>query len=167
MKAATEIMAQPESWVKNTGEKSRGEKYPVGEKSSKNEPEMNTLVKNRNPLESKSKDFSPTYFSPTLKRDFSPTKKAKLALVKNRKNGVRGRPRNPDLPPSPAKYFSWQKARNGFKLENRKPYQYIGYIRNSELEELGGIYDDEYILRAILAAIRVKRARSITRARTS
>jgi hypothetical protein len=134
-------------------------------------------MKNRKPLKSGSKDFSPTQFSPTRKTDFSPTpekefsptkaghfsptKKPKLALVGASKNGQRGRPRNPDLPPAPDRYFYWGKARNGLKLERRKPeYEYIGFIMPNEWEYLRGNFDEEYILRAITAAIRVKRARA-------
>jgi hypothetical protein len=152
------------------GEKTVGEnpKSTVGEKSP---------AKNQKPLQSSNKDFSPTHFSPTRKadfsptptryfsptpgREFSPTKKPKLALVRPSKNGRRGRPRNPELPPAPGKYFYWGKARNGLKLERRKPeYEYIGFIMPNEWEHLRGNFDEEYILRAIIAAIRVKRARA-------
>jgi hypothetical protein len=98
-------------------------------------------------LKSKSKNFSPTHFSPTRDRDFSPTKKPRLALVKPSKNGQRGRPRNPESPPTPGKYFYWTKARNGLKLERRKPeYEYIGFITPNEWEHSRGNFNEEYIL---------------------
>jgi hypothetical protein len=129
-------------------------------------------VKNQKSLKTKEIDFSPTGFSPTRNLDFSPTprpvKKAPLRLVKPAKNSRRGRPRNPDLPPSPGKYFYWGKARNGLKLERRKPdYEYVGFIMPAEWLTLRGIYDEEYILKTILAAIRVKRARSVAGSRHS
>jgi len=115
-------------------------------------------VKNQRSLESSSKYFSPTDFSPTPKA----IKKASLRLVSPARNGHRGRPRNPDLPPSPGKYFYWGKARNGLKLERRKPdYEYIGFIMPNEWQHLRGTYDEEYILKVIIAAIRIKRTRPI------
>jgi hypothetical protein len=149
---------------------------PVGE-SSESAVGEKSPAKNQKPLESSNKDFSPTHFSPTPARHFSPTparhfsptpgrgfsptKKPKLALVNASKNGQRGRPRNPDLPPAPGKYFYWSKARNGLKLERRKPdYDYIGFIMPNEWEHLRGNFDEEYILRAVIAAIRIKRTRA-------
>jgi len=159
-----------------TNEKAVGEISSVGEKPIGENPESTvgekSPAKNQKPLESSNKDFSPTrkadfspmptrYFSPTPGREFSPPKKPKLALVKPSKNGQRGRPRNPELPPAPGKYFYWGKARNGLKLERRKPeYEYIGFIMPNEWEHLRGNFDEEYILRAVVAAIRVKRARA-------
>jgi hypothetical protein len=151
-----------ENPVREKSESTVGEKYPTKIQKS---------------LKSKTKDFSPTNFrqrlntdfSPTPKREFSPTKaehfsptkKPKLALVSPAKNGQRGRPRNPALPPAPGKYFYWTKARNGLKLEKRQPeYEYVGFIMPTEWEHLRGNFDEEYILRAIVAAIRVKRARA-------
>jgi len=158
----------PDAGEKSAPENSSVGEKPVGEKSR---------AKNRKPLRSSSKDFSPTHFSPTRKADFSPTpgrefsptkaehfsptKKRSLALVKPSKNGRRGRPRNPELPPAPGKYFYWGKARNGLKLERRRPeYEYVGFIMPNEWEHLRGNFNEEYILRAIIAAIRVKRARA-------
>jgi hypothetical protein len=136
----------------------------VGEKS---------LAKNRKSAESKGLEFSPAefsptpdkHFSPTRRREFSPTKKpakkGRPKPVAPSRKGQRGRPRNPDLPPTPGKYFYWSKARNGLKLERRKPeYEYIGFIMPSEWEYLRGNFDEEYILRAVIAAIRIKRARA-------
>jgi hypothetical protein len=156
-------------------EKNVGEK-PVSENSESGVGE-NSPAKNQKPLKSSNKDFSPTHFSPTRKsavseasgkqfsptprREFSPTKKARLSLVKPSRTGQRGRPRNPELPPAPGKYFYWTKARNGLKLERRKPeYEYIGFIMPNEWEHLRGNFDEEYILRAVIAAIRIKRARA-------
>jgi hypothetical protein len=159
---AAEPDEKPVGEYSGVGEKPVGENLPktVGEKSP---------AKNQKPLESSNKDFSPMHFSPTRKPDFSPmrckhfspTKKPRLALVKPSRNGQRGRPRNPELPPAPGKYFYWTKAGNGLKLEKRKPeYEYIGFVMPNEWEHLRGNFDEEYILRAITAAIRVKRARA-------
>jgi hypothetical protein len=53
------------------------------------------------------------------------------------------------------------KARNGLKLERRKRhYEYTGFIMPNEWEHLRGNFNEEYILRAVIAAIRVKRARA-------
>src|SRR5262249_21392960 len=106
-------------------------------------------------------------FSPTPRKDFSPTKKTRLKLVKPVKNGLRGRPRNPELPPTPGKYFYWTKARNGLKLERRqKPeYEYVGFIMPNEWQNLRGQYAEDYILKIIITAIRVKRARTAKAAR--
>ena len=95
-------------------------------------------------------------------------KKPKLAPVKEAKNGRRGRPRNPELPPAPDKYYYWSEAGNGLKLEKRKPvYEYIGFIMPAEWAHLRGKYDEEYILQTIIAAIRIKRARSAQNRRHS
>jgi hypothetical protein len=176
------------------GEKAVGEKDSVGEKSvgenSNAAPKAenkalvkNPLVKIQNPLVSNTSDFSPTppkSFSPT---DFSRAPLVKnplvkkiparfkfppLTVVKNQREvGPRGRPRNPELPPSPSKYFYWQKARNGLKLEKRRPeYEYQGFIMPDEWQHLRGQYDDNYILRIIQSAIRIKRARSLANRRT-
>jgi hypothetical protein len=123
-------------------------------------------VKNQKSLKTKEIDFSPTDFSPTRKPHFSPTaglaKKAPLRLVNPAKNGKKGRPRNPELPPAPGKYFYWGKARNGLKLERRRPeYEYVGFIMPNEWQHLRGSFDEEYILKVIVAAIRVKRARAV------
>lgn len=148
-----------------------GENSSVGEKEAEKPP----LAKNPNRLKAKASEFSPTHFSPTLKPDFSPTakgefsptKKAKLKLVTAAKNGKRGRPRNPNLPPAPGEYYYWTKARNGLKLERRDEYEYIGFIMPNEWRHLRGKYDEEYILKIITAAIRVKRARSAQTTRIS
>jgi len=156
-------VAATEKPVGKTG--TNGEKYSekysteyscVGE----NESKMKPLAKIQSPLESKTKDFSPMEFSPIKSREFSPTKKPKLSLVNPAKNGQRGRPRNPKLPPAPDKYFYWTKAGNGLKLEKRRPYEYVGFIMPDEWLHLRGNYAEEYILKVIIAAIRVKRARS-------
>jgi hypothetical protein len=162
---------------------------PVVAKSRDNIPENippiaaieDPLAKNRKSAQSKGLEFSPIDFSPmpdkhfspmrrrglspAKKADFSPmkkpAKKGRLKAAKESKSGQRGRPRNPDLPPSPAKYFYWTKAGNGLKLEKRKPdYEYIGFIMPKEWLNLRGQYDEEYILKTIIAAIRVKRARA-------
>jgi hypothetical protein len=152
-------------------EKPVSEKSSIGEKSPENEPKMKPLAKIQKPLESKTKEFSPMApkpdFSPIKSREFSPMKKVALKLVNPAKNGQRGRPRNPNLPPAPDKYFYWTKAGNGLKLEKRKPYEYVGFIMPAEWQTLRGIYDEEYILKTILAAIRVKRARSVAGPRHS
>jgi hypothetical protein len=129
-------------------------------------------VKNQSLLFSETSDFSPTDFSPTRKAHFSPTpglaKKAPLRLVNPTKNGKKGRPRNPELPPAPGKYFYWGKARNGLKLERRKPeYEYVGFIMPDEWLHLRGNYAEDYILKVVIAAIRVKRARAAEGRRVS
>jgi hypothetical protein len=131
------------------------------------------LAKIQKPVESTTKDFSPMefspmpdkHFSPMRKREFSPmtsrAKKPKLAPVKQAKNGRRGRPRNPELPPAPDKYYYWSRAGNGLKVEKRKPsYEYVDFIMPAEWAHLRGKYDEDYILQTIIAAIRIKRARS-------
>jgi len=144
-------------------EKPDSEKSGIGENSPGNESEMKSLAKIQKPLESKTKDFSPMEFSPMKNRDFSPmkkpAKKVTLKLVNPAKNGQRGRPRNPNLPPAPDKYFYWTKAGNGLKLEKRRPYEYVGFIMPDEWLHLRGNYAEDYILKIIIAAIRVKRAR--------
>lgn len=81
--------------------------------------------------------------------------------MKNTTLRRRGRPHNLNLPPSPGRYFYWQKARNGLKLERRRPnYKYIGFLMPHEWEHLRGVYDEAYILKIVLATIRIKRARS-------
>jgi hypothetical protein len=170
-------------------EKSVGEKSPAGENRAL---VKNALVKNPSTVKSTSSDFSPTHFSPTKKIEFSPTKKIEfsptketeflptkqpefsptkkrsLKLVKPiEKKGRRGRPRNPDLPPTPGLYWYWQKARNGLKLEKRRPeYEYIGFIMPEEWVHLRGYYDESYLLKIIQSAIRVKRARTAQNSRT-
>jgi hypothetical protein len=146
---------------------------PVGEKSAAGENEVRKppLAKNPKPAKTKDIDFSPTHFSPTEIRNFSPTRKAPLKLVKPASKGQRGRPRNPDLPPAPGKYFYWTKARNGLKLERREDlksedYEYIGFIMPAEWQYLRGQFDESYILRVITAAIRVKRSRATESRRT-
>jgi hypothetical protein len=155
------VKGSGETVAAESDEKPAGKNSGVGEKAP--------LAKIQKPLKSSGKDFSPThfsptpgiYFSPTRPAEFSPTKKPKLALVQPSKSGQRGRPRNPELPPAPGKYFYWSKARNGLKLERRKPeYEYVGFIMPNEWQHLRGNFDEEYILRAIIAAIRVKRARA-------
>jgi len=152
--------------ARSADEKPVGEYSGVGENSPSTIGEKTPLAKIQKPLSSSSKDFSPTHFSPTPGREFSPTKKPRLSLVKPSKNGQRGRPRNPELPPAPGTYFYWTKARNGLKLERRKKlerkskYEYVGFVMPSEWEHLRGNFNEEYILRAIIAAIRVKRARA-------
>lgn len=145
------------SQAQTVGENPVGEKVSVGE----NLPQNEALVKTQKPLKSKEIEFSPTQFSLTPSKGFSPARKPRLKLVGPVKNGLPGRPRNPELPPSPGKYFYWGKARNGLKLERRKPsYEYIGFIMPNEWQYLRGHFNEEYILRAIIAAIRVKRARA-------
>jgi len=140
-------------------EKPDSEKSGIGE----NELEMKPLAKIPTAMKSTTSHFSPMEFSPIKSREFSPmkkpAKKVTLKLVGPAKNGQRGRPRNPNLPPAPDKYFYWTKAGNGLKLEKRRSYEYVGFIMPNEWQTLRGIYDEEYILKTILAAIRVKRAR--------
>jgi len=116
------------------------------------------MVKNLGPLVATTKDFSPSGISPTRGARVSP-KPAQKMTDGEKSRGVKGRPRNPELPPSPGPYMYWQKSGNGLKLERRNPYEYLGFIMPNEWAYLRGNYDEEYILRCILAAIRIKRSK--------
>jgi hypothetical protein len=154
-------------------EKPIGEYSSVGEKPVGENSPSAPLAKIPSPENSTAKHFSPMeyspmpdeHFSPMKKREFSPmttpAKKPKLQLVNPVKSGRRGRPRNPELPPAPDKYFYWSQAGIGLKLEKRKStYEYIGFIMPAEWAHLRGKYDEGYILQTIIAAIRIKRSRS-------
>lgn len=116
------------------------------------------MVKNQGPLVASTNGFSPTPISPAQKGRISPKPAQKMTDGENPR-GRGGRPRNPELPPSPGPYMYWQKSGNGLKLERRNPYEYLGFIMPNEWAYLRGQFDEEYILRCILAAIRIKRSK--------
>jgi hypothetical protein len=128
------------------------------------------MVKTPEVSDSKEKmEFSPQGFSPQKKRGFSPQPKKRFSPQKKTKvspplklvkpKGKGGRPRNPNLPPAPGPYWYWGEYSNGYKLEKRKPYQYIGSVTTEDWLRLKGKYNDEKTLAIIRAGFKAKRLR--------
>jgi len=87
----------------------------------------------------------------------------------------RGRPRNPNMPPVPGKYYYWKKDGNGLSLSYEPPiknakgkrigqdYQYQGFLLPSDWEHLKGRFDEQTILSKIRAVLKIKRFRTLQR----
>jgi len=81
-------------------------------------------------------------------------------------NSKRGRKRDPEKPPAIAKYLYWKPNSYGFSLEKKHPvdgYEYFGFLLPRDWEHMKGRYDEQQIIQAIRAILKLKRFRTIQR----
>jgi hypothetical protein len=100
--------------------------------------------------------------------------KIEPGILTNQKSR-RGRPRNPNMPPVPGKYYYWKRDGNGLSLSYEPPlknakgkrigqdYQYQGFLLPTDWEHLKGKFDEQTILSKIRAVLKIKRFRTLQR----